>query len=93
MSRRARPNDPLATWCQARIEGVCEGRAIHRHHILRRSQGGSDGASNTVDICNGCHHYIHGHPAWSYENGWLRRRATGTELERSRAQDNALGEP
>jgi hypothetical protein len=73
---RARPNEPLATWCEARIEDVCDGRAVHRHHVLRRSQGGGDEAANTRDLCNGCHEHIHRNPTWSYETGWLRRRTS-----------------
>ena len=72
-SGRARPDEPLADWCEARIEGVCTGRAAHRHHIRRRSQGGTDDASNTTDICSDCHQHVHANPAWSYANGLLER--------------------
>lgn len=72
---RARSLDPLAIWCEADLPG-CAGRAVHRHHIQRRSQGGSDGRSNTTDICGACHRFIHENPAWAYEHGWLRRRAS-----------------
>lgn len=71
---RARPCDPLATWCEAQLHG-CDGRASQRHHVLRRSRGGSDDASNTRDLCRACHQFIHEHPAWAYENGWLQRGA------------------
>lgn len=72
-SRRARPDEPLATWCAAQIEGVCTGRATDRHHLVLRSQGGTD--DTTADICRSCHGHIHAHPAWAYEAGWLRRKA------------------
>jgi hypothetical protein len=71
---RARPGDPLATWCQAAIPDICQGRATHRHHILPRSAGGTDSPADTADICGACHAHVHAHPAWAYETGWLRRR-------------------
>lgn len=71
---RARPDVPLADLCCAHIDGVCTGRAECRHHKLRRSQGGSDHQTNTVDICDRCHEHIHANPAWSYAHGWLLRR-------------------
>lgn len=71
--RRARANDPLATWCEAKVPGVCLGRASHRHHKLRRSQGGGDEASNTADLCSACHGYVHVNTGWAYEAGWLVR--------------------
>lgn len=74
VSRRARPDEPLADWCEVRTE-VCTGRAEHRHHKLRRSRGGSDDASNTADCCGRCHLFIHEHPAWAYAAGWLIRGA------------------
>lgn len=74
--RRARPDEPLATWCEAHIDGVCAGRAVHRHHRRIRAQGGTDDAANTADLCGACHEHIHRNPAWAYEHGWLRRRTT-----------------
>lgn len=73
-SGRARPGEPLATWCAAQIEGVCEGRATHRHHRLMRSQGGGDEAENTSDLCAPCHRFVHANPAFGYESGYLLRR-------------------
>lgn len=74
---RARPDEPLAEWCEAQIPGVCKGRAECRHHKLRRGRGGSDDASNTADLCdvNGCHWFIHHNIEWAYANGWLVRGA------------------
>lgn len=72
-SGRARPAEPLADWCEAAIDGVCTGRAEHRHHVRRRSQGGGDDAANTRDLCGRCHEWVHAHPAASYELGLLAR--------------------
>ena len=69
---RARPNDPLAEFCEAQLP-VCLGAASCRHHKVRRSQGGGDGPESTADLCATCHVYIHANPAWSYEHGWLVR--------------------
>ena len=71
---RARPEEHLRTWCEAATPDVCVGRAVHRHHVLRRSQGGSDEASNTLDLCGACHLHIHAHPEWARERGYLRHR-------------------
>lgn len=67
----ARPDEPLATYCEVGRAGVCTGRAEHRHHKLRRSQGGTDDASNTVDCCSQCHAFIHANPSKAYAHGWL----------------------
>lgn len=73
-SGRARPDEPLATWCEAAIDRVCTGRAVDRHHIIRRGPGSSDEAWNTLDICRPCHRHIHANPAWARSVGFLRRR-------------------
>jgi hypothetical protein len=72
-SRRARPNEPLATWCEFQIPAVCTGRAENRHH--RKGRGpGLDAPEWTADICHGCHNYAHAHPAESYRMGWMVKR-------------------
>lgn len=73
---RAMPGVALDDWCRARIPKCCTGRAECRHHRIRRSQGGTDERSNTVDLCHACHQFIHTQPAWSFKHGWLRRAAT-----------------
>lgn len=71
----ARPDEPLATWCELAIPGVCQGRATNRHHKLLRKHGGGDERSNCLDLCGtgttGCHGYAHANPAESYRRGWL----------------------
>jgi hypothetical protein len=58
---RARPEEALADWCEAEVQG-CTGRATQRHHKLTRSRGGSDDVDNTVDVCGACHGWIHANP-------------------------------
>lgn len=70
----ARPDEPLATYCEVARVDICTGRAEHRHHKLMRSQGGTDEASNTVDTCGVCHAWIHANPSKAYAWGWLLRR-------------------
>lgn len=70
----ARPDEPLATYCECARAEVCSGRAEHRHHRLMRSQGGSDEASNTIDVCGPCHTWIHANPSKSYAWGFLLHR-------------------
>lgn len=71
----ARPDEPLATYCQVGRAECCTGRAEHRHHRLRRSQGGTDDATNTLDVCRSCHDLIHARPSLAYAHGWLLRRS------------------
>jgi hypothetical protein len=44
---------------------------LHCHHVKRRSQGGTDEASNLVCLCHGCHAWIHDNPAESRRLGYL----------------------
>ena len=72
---RARPTEPLAMWCEIGHWGRCTGRAEVRHHIRRRAQGGTDDVSNTLDICEADHRWIHDHPAEAFARGWRRHAA------------------
>ncbi len=71
-SKRLDPGRPLATWCEAKIDG-CFGRAVLRHEKLRRSQGGKGNPENTMDLCAFCSLYIHDNPAWAYDQGYMVR--------------------
>lgn len=51
----------------------CTFPAVHLHHVQRRSQGGSNEASNLAHLCSTCHVMIHENPAWALEAGWLAR--------------------
>jgi 5-methylcytosine-specific restriction endonuclease McrA len=61
----------------ARSNGVCElclsSPAVHPHHRLRRSQGGTNDLENLLAVCSDCHALIHEQPTLSYRNGWLLR--------------------
>lgn len=59
-------------WCNAGTS-ACTGVAAHAHHRLPRAHGGKDTRENLLAVCAACHHYIHTHPAESYERGWLTR--------------------
>lgn len=71
----ARPDEPLAVWCEVGRADCCTGRAEHRHHRLMRSQGGTDEAENTIDCCSACHALIHARPSLAYAHGWLLHRS------------------
>lgn len=68
---------------EGRANGKCEAntpacpsgahRGEHVHHIVLRSQGGSDDPSSLLFVCAIAHDFIHKNPAKSYERGWLRR--------------------
>lgn len=62
---------PLAGPCEAGIPDVCTGRAEHRHHIRRSSQGGTHDRSNIRLLCHACHHWVHSNPAEARERGLL----------------------
>jgi formate-dependent nitrite reductase cytochrome c552 subunit len=51
---------------------VCHKSAVHVHHVLPRSSGGSDDFDNLVSVCNSCHRRIHDDPVWSVSAGWLK---------------------
>lgn len=70
---RARPDEPLADWCELQLDG-CTGRATEHHHKRPRSAGGGDEKANTIDLDGHCHRFIHANPARSYDEGWLLRR-------------------
>jgi hypothetical protein len=72
----ARPDEPLAVYCEVGRAGICSGRTEHRHHRLMRSQGGGDEAGNTVDVCGPCHTWIHANPSVAYAHGFLLHRGT-----------------
>ena len=59
-----------------RSGGACEvcrsARAVHMHHIKRRSQGGESTPENLLHVCYDCHIVrIHGSPKWAKEMGYL----------------------
>ncbi len=55
---------------------ICRKATVeHRHHRLRRSQGGTNALDNLVACCHGCHEHIHRFPALAYEHGLLVRSA------------------
>lgn len=43
------------------------------HHVLRRSQGGTDTIDNLVTLCRAHHRWVHEHPKISVDIGLLRR--------------------
>ena len=49
----------------------CNGRAEHLHHRKLRSQGGEHTAENLIQICSGCHYWLHNNTGVAYEHGWL----------------------
>jgi 5-methylcytosine-specific restriction endonuclease McrA len=70
--------DEITPALLARAHGICEiCRSLpceHRHHKLRRSQGGKNTLDNLLFLCHGCHFGVHEFPSFAYANDWLRRR-------------------
>ncbi len=58
--------------CEARTR-ACSGRGNQAHHVLRRSQGGSNDLGNLLWVCRGCHDFIHKHIEQAYKQGWLKK--------------------
>jgi len=70
LTRRARDRCELSG--HALTLPACSG-PMHRHHRLRRSQGGTHELSNLLYVCDAHHRWIHDHPRASEGQGWLVR--------------------
>ena len=60
--------------CEARIIGVCQGRATNVHHRAGRGFDGCHDPALLLHVCgqgnvSGCHGWIETHPAWSTAHG------------------------
>jgi HNH endonuclease len=66
-------------WCEDCASLALSGRLGHRHHRLRRGQGGTNDLSNLLALCRPCHDTVHRYPALSYQRGWLLRVDSSTE--------------
>lgn len=84
-TRRARPRPGLMQakrfvhsrsrgFCEADVEGVCTGRAEHVHHVVKRSQGGSDDPANLLDLCCACHTWAHANEVEARRRGLIKSR-------------------
>lgn len=56
---------------------ICRSKAVHIHHIRRRSQGGKGTVANGLHVCSICHTWIHDHPKEAEARGWLLRSDAG----------------
>jgi 5-methylcytosine-specific restriction endonuclease McrA len=45
--------------CQARVGGIGMLEAVHHHHLVFRSKGGSNQPDNILSLCVRCHHALH----------------------------------
>lgn len=57
--------------------GLYSRYAFDVHHLLMRSQGGTDEPENLVTLCRECHTQVHEFPELSYKLGWLVRSGGG----------------
>jgi len=44
---------------------------LHAHHIIKRSQGGTDDKENGIALCLLCHHYSH-NGKYHHAGGWIK---------------------
>lgn len=69
--------------CEARVPDICDSHAPldrgHAHHLAGRGGPDPHRIDNLLWCCPSCHHWIHLHPAESYDRGWMRRRNTRTD--------------
>ncbi len=49
----------------------CTNPAVHVHHRVRRSQGGTNDLSNLVHLCHRCHEWVHANPEAAREEGLM----------------------
>lgn len=61
-------------FCEVGCTGICQLRAVHRHHRRRRNvnhDGKRNYASNILMCCDACHSRIHAYPAWARVRGFI----------------------
>jgi hypothetical protein len=59
--------------CEAKgFSPHCTGVGNQAHHILRRSQGGSNDPENLLWVDNACHTAIHANPELARLSGYLK---------------------
>jgi hypothetical protein len=44
------------------------------HHLAGRGGPDPHRLDNLVGLCREHHDFVHAHPAWAYEHGWMRSR-------------------
>ena len=60
--------------CQAFFVAECQGSASETHHVIPRSQGGTDTPDGLLAVCRTCHRAIHDNPLRARHLGFLKRR-------------------
>ena len=60
--------------CEAKIPGVCTGRATDVHHRAGRVGDLLTDKSNFLAVCRECHEFIHESPDYAYKNGLMLKR-------------------
>lgn len=65
-------------YCEARVEGVCTGRAVERHHIGKRSIWPElvTDPLNVIAICRACHRWTDANQMEASEMGLHRFRGS-----------------
>jgi HNH endonuclease len=66
----------MADWCEGCVGLLEAGLLGHRHHRLRRGQGGRNTMANLLALCVACHSTVHRYPDLSFERGWLLHPST-----------------
>lgn len=67
---------PCCIWCGRPYP---EGKGMHLHHVIRRSQGGGHNINNLVSLCFSCHMALHDgdKQIQEYAKDYLKRKDEG----------------
>jgi 5-methylcytosine-specific restriction endonuclease McrA len=60
-------------WCEC--EQTCGTRGEQFHHVVRKSQGGTNTLDNLRHLSAACHAKVHANVAWAREVGLLKSRS------------------
>lgn len=60
--------------CEAKIPGVCTGKATDVHHRAGRVGDLLTDKNNLLAVCRECHHEIEMRPEWAKEQGFSKSR-------------------
>lgn len=74
-------------------EADCFREGQHAHHVIRRSQGGTDELSNLKWLSWECHARVHANPKWAFERGLLDHAAGRQSVQPSANVVNNAGAP
>ncbi|KKN42819.1 hypothetical protein LCGC14_0709510 [marine sediment metagenome] len=76
--------------CQRRAKGAVHHRKLHVHHVVYKSQGGTDEPGNLLTLCSSCHDALHA-GQWDLPAKWRvnkTRHATHVGIVQARLKQS-----